>query len=65
MDHGKLTKALEIDKSLNAKKAEKKNNLWFEDDGKTFEYYTDKRVGIAYASIEDQDRLWRYILRKD
>ena len=63
MDHGKLTKVLEIDKSLNGKKVEKKSSLWFEDDGKKFEYYNDKRVGIAYASKEDQDRLWRYILK--
>ena len=61
---GKLTKKLQIDKELNGAKAEKESNLWFEDDGKKFNYYKDKRVGIAYASKRDQNRLWRYILKK-
>lgn len=60
---GKLTKVLEIDKSLNGMKAEKESTLWFEDDGKKFKYYKDKRVGIGYASEKDQNRLWRYILK--
>ena len=34
MDHGKLTKVLELDKTLNNERAEKKSTLWFEDDGK-------------------------------
>lgn len=60
---GKLTKALKIDKSLNGKKAEKESTLWFEDDGQKFKYYKDKRVGIAYASKKDQNRLWRYVIK--
>ena len=60
---GKLTKVLKIDKNLNDKIAEKESTLWFEDDGKKFKYYKDKRVGIAYASLKDQNRLWRYILK--
>ena len=63
MVHGKLTKALKIDKNLNEKKAEKESALWFEDDGKKVKYYKDKRVGIGYASKKDQNRLWRYILK--
>ena len=57
---GKLTKALEIDKTFNGKEVLKKNELWLEDDGCSCEIQTDKRVGIAYASKEDQDRLWRF-----
>ena len=30
---------------------------------KMIEYYKDKRVGIAYATKEDQDKRWRYILK--
>lgn len=60
---GKLTKKLQIDKKLNGAKAEKESNLWFEDDGQKFKYYKDKRVGIAYASKRDQNRLWRYKLQ--
>lgn len=57
---GKLTKVLEIDKSFNGKEVLKKNQLWVEDDGYRCEIQTDKRVGIAYASKEDQERLWRF-----
>ena len=64
MDHGKLTKKLQIDKELNGKKVEKKSSLWLEDDGKKFKYYKDKRIGIGYASKKDQNRLWRYILKE-
>lgn len=60
---GKLTKVLQIDKDLNTKKAQKTNNLWFEDDGFKCDYRYDKRIGIAYASKEDQERKWRYILK--
>ena len=34
--------------------------LWIEDDGFTCDIQPDKRVGIGYASQEDQDRLWRF-----
>lgn len=63
MDHGKLTKVLQIDKELNGKKVDKNSFLWLEDDGNKFKYYKDKRVGIGYASKRDQNRLWRYILK--
>lgn len=61
---GKLTKMLKIDNTLNDKKAEKENRLWIEDDGYKCKYTCDKRIGIAYATKEDQDKLWRYILEK-
>ena len=64
MDHGKLTKKLQIDKELNGKKVEKKSSLWLEDDGNKFKYYKDKRIGIGYASKKDQNILWRYILKE-
>ena len=35
-------------------------DLYIIDDGSTCEVTTDKRVGIGYASQEDQDRLWRF-----
>ena len=34
--------------------------LWIEDDGTRVDIIADKRVGIGYASIEDQNRLWRF-----
>jgi 3-methyladenine DNA glycosylase Mpg len=36
--------------------------VWIEDDGQRFEIRTDKRVGIGYASQEDQGKPWRFIL---
>ena len=35
--------------------------LWIEDDGCKPTYHTTPRVGIGYASKEDQARLWRFI----
>ena len=34
--------------------------LYIEDDGFACEVVTDKRVGIGYATPEDQNRLWRF-----
>ena len=59
---GRLTKALGIDKSLNADSFVTSSNLWIEDDGLRPAIRMDKRVGIGYASEEDQNRLWRFVL---
>ena len=56
---GKLTKALGITGNLN-RASICGDDLWIEDDGFACQVVTDKRVGIAYASQEDQDRLWRF-----
>ena len=59
---GKLTKALNITGQLNREHVFGEV-LWVEDDGFTCEVTTDKRVGIGYASQEDQDRPWRFIMK--
>ena len=56
---GKLTKALQITGSLN-RGSILGEALWVEDDGFVCQVATDKRVGIGYASPEDQDKLWRF-----
>ena len=56
---GKLTKALQITGQLN-RGSILGDELWVEDDGYACEVTTDKRVGIGYASQEDQDKLWRF-----
>ena len=61
---GRLTKAMEIDRSLNSIDLCTSDSLWIEDDGIKLSYYTDRRVGISYASQADQDRLWRFIAKK-
>lgn len=58
---GKLTKALEVDRSLNNKALTKESGLWLEDDGEMLEYTATPRIGIKYASIEDQNKLWRFV----
>ena len=60
---GKLTKALGITGTLNRESAVSSPELWIEDDGFSCEVETAKRVGIGYASQEDQDRLWRFQLK--
>lgn len=59
---GKLTKALQISGALNWGSILGKE-LWVEDDGFACEVVTDKRVGIGYASQEDQDKLWRFKMK--
>lgn len=58
----RLTKALAITGALN-RGCIFAEELWIEDDGMPCEVVTDKRVGIGYASQEDQDRLWRFKLQ--
>ena len=59
---GKLTKRLGITGELN-RTSVCDGQLYIEDDGFQCEVVTDKRVGIAYASQEDQERLWRFKMR--
>ena len=56
---GKLTKKLGITGELNRKHI-CREDLYIIDDGFICEVTTDKRVGIGYASQEDQNRLWRF-----
>lgn len=60
---GKLTKGLSITGELN-RQSVLDSDLWIEDDGFCCEITLDKRVGIGYASREDQERLWRFKLKK-
>ena len=57
---GRLTKALGITGQLNGSHILKQKQLRIVDDGFNCEITADKRVGIGYASQEDQDRLWRF-----
>lgn len=60
---GKLTKKLAITGELNRTSVVDASGIWIEDDGFACEVVTDKRVGIGYASREDQNRLWRFKLK--
>ena len=59
---GKLTKALGITGERN-RGSILGDELWVEDDGFQCAIEADKRVGIGYASEEDQSRLWRFKLK--
>jgi DNA-3-methyladenine glycosylase len=61
---GKLTKVLGITGKENRSSVVTSEDLWIADDGFTCEIETAKRVGIGYASQEDQDRLWRFRIKK-
>jgi len=61
---GRLTKRLGVTREHNRRNIVTDPEIWIEDDGKRFEVETDRRVGIGYASREDQDRLWRFVLKK-
>ena len=60
---GKLTKALGITGEDNRSSVVTSQEFWIADDGLSCEVETDKRVGIGYASQEDQDRLWRFKIK--
>lgn len=57
---GKLTKVLGITGAYNRQSILACPELWIEDDGFRCKVETDKRVGIGYASPEDQDQPWRF-----
>lgn len=61
---GRATKAMQIDKSLYGESLLVKDRIWVEDDGKEYCFSKSKRIGIGYALQEDQDRLWRFVLKE-
>lgn len=63
MGPGRLTKLLRIDRHLNRCPLTRESCLWIEDDGFVPKIEMLPRVGIGYASQEDQDKLWRYVLK--
>ena len=58
---GKLTKKLGITGEYNRKSILETPDLWIGDDGFRCGISAAPRVGIGYASPEDQGKLWRYI----
>ena len=57
---GRLTRKLGITGQQNRENAVTSQQIFFADDGFRCQITTDKRVGIGYATQEDQDRLWRF-----
>lgn len=61
---GKLTKAMQIDRSLNGMNMIDSEELWIEEDGFFPDYEKTKRIGIDYATPEYRDILWRFVVTK-
>jgi DNA-3-methyladenine glycosylase len=61
---GRTTKYLNITRAYNRLSLTPENGLWIEDDGVRPEYESLPRVGIGYASPEDQARLWRFRIKQ-
>ena len=57
---GKLTRQLQIDKSLNGENLAVSERMWIEDDGRRPDFLSVRRIGIDYASEQDKNRLWRF-----
>ena len=65
MGPGRVTKRASVDRSLNRSLLIPENGLWIEDDGFVSKIDVFPRVGIGYASQEDQDKLWRFTVKTD
>jgi len=62
---GRITKLLQINRELNAIDLRDSDQLWLEDDGfPPPELLTAPRIGISYASAEDQARPWRFFCKE-
>ena len=59
---GRLTKRLGITGEQNRESVISSDTLWVEDDGYICDITAAPRVGIGYASPQDQAKLWRFIL---
>ena len=57
---GKLTKALQIDRSFNGEDLTASERIWLET-GDSLPYKATPRIGIGYADKKDQDALWRFV----
>ncbi len=57
---GRLTKRLSIDRSLNGEDLTASRQLWLEE-GSPLPYTATPRIGIAYATQEYREKLWRFV----
>ncbi len=63
---GRLTKQLQIDKSLNGNLACPETGLWIQDSGVTIpkgHIVTTPRIGIDYAGYEWAQKPYRFVLK--
>ena len=61
---GRVTRHLQIDRTLNREPLATSGRLWIEDDGTAAgRFKATPRVGIGYATKRDQSRKWRFVAR--
>ena len=60
---GKLTKALEINKSFYGQNLLTSENLWIEDGLNQVSYQTTPRIGIDYSGDIWKNKPWRFLLK--
>ena len=59
---GRVTKFLQIDRTLNREPLTASTRLWIEDDGTPpSRFRATPRIGIAYATKRDQNLKWRFV----
>ena len=59
---GRVTRFLQINRTLNREPLTTSKCLWIEDDGtKLPRFKATSRIGIAYATKRDQSRKWRFV----
>lgn len=58
---GRVTRHMQIDRSLNKMPLTPESGLWVEDDGSVLDFTSGPRVGISYADKEDQEKPWRFV----
>lgn len=61
---GRLTKAMGITRDLNGTSFIDSGVLWLEDDGYAPPFVQTPRIGIGYATKEDQALPWRFVSKK-
>ena len=62
---GRATKYLQVSTKDNALPLSEESGIWIEDDGtKPPQYTTLPRVGIDYASKDDRERKWRFLIKE-
>lgn len=59
---GRVTKAMGIGRDLNAVSFTGSGLIWLEDDGTRPGVKATPRIGIPYATEEDQGRPWRFVV---
>lgn len=59
---GKLTKAMQIDKTLNGADLTTSDKIWIEDSNYKPSFVKTKRIGIDYASEPYKSIEWRFVV---